>query len=209
MRSITKFTRRLCLRLAGAAVAAAILPQVAAAQSWPTKPVRLIVPFAPGGTTDTFARLVGQKLSEHYGQQFFVENIAGGSGNNGTGQAARAEPDGHTMLVAFSSFVVNPTLFAKVPYDPHKDFAPVTLAVSQTHVLTVNPLLPAQTVKDLVALVKANPGKYSYPRRGLGPRRTSWPSCSVGRPAWTFPQSPSAAPAQRSSRSSPATPRSA
>jgi tripartite-type tricarboxylate transporter receptor subunit TctC len=168
MATMMNFTRRLCLHLAGVALAGAILPQAANAQSWPTKPVRLIVPFAPGGTTDTFARLVGQKLSEHYGQQFYVENMAGTSGNHGTAQAARAEADGHTILVAFSSFVVNPTLFAKIPYDPHKDFAPVTLAVSQTHVLTVNPSLPAQSVKDLVALIKSNPGKYSYASPGAG-----------------------------------------
>jgi tripartite-type tricarboxylate transporter receptor subunit TctC len=168
MRSTVKFSRRHCLRLAVAAFAMLTFPWSAGAQSWPTKPVRLIVPFAPGGTTDTFARLIAQKLGEHFGQQFYVENLPGASGNTGTAQAARSSPDGHTILVAFSSFVVNPTLFDKLPYDPYKDFAPVTLAVVTTHVLTVNPSLQAQTVKDLIGLIKSNPGKYSYASPGAG-----------------------------------------
>lgn len=168
MPSIMKLTRRHCLRLAGAALAIPALPGLTAAQGWPTKPVRVIVPFAPAGTTDTFARLIAQKLGENFGQQFYVENLPGGSGNTGTAQAARATPDGYTILVAFSSFVVNPTLFAKIPYDPYKDFAPVTLAVSSTHVLTVHPSLPVHSVKDLIALIKANPGKYSYASPGVG-----------------------------------------
>ena len=92
----------------------------------------MIVPFAPGGTTDLFARLAAQKLSEALGKQFYVENVPGGSGNIGTGQAARAAADGYTVLVAFTSHVVNPTLFDKIPYDPYKDFESVTLAVSTT-----------------------------------------------------------------------------
>jgi tripartite-type tricarboxylate transporter receptor subunit TctC len=126
------------------------------------------VAFAPGGVTDTFARLMTQKLSEHLGQQFFVENIAGATGNIGTGQAARAAPDGYTLLFAFSSYVVNPTLFNKVPYDPYKDFEPVTLAVSSTTVLTVHPAVPAKSVRELVALIRANAGKYSFASAGAG-----------------------------------------
>jgi tripartite-type tricarboxylate transporter receptor subunit TctC len=140
----------------------------ATAQTYPSHSVRAIVAFAPGGVTDTFARLVAQKLSENLGQQFYVDNIPGATGNIGTAQAAKAAPDGYTLLFAFSSYVVNPTLFDKLPYDPDRDLAPVTLAVTSTTVLTVNPQVPATTVKDLVALIKANPGKYSYSSAGAG-----------------------------------------
>ena len=141
---------------------------MARAQAYPTRPVRAVVAFAPGGVTDTFARLMAQKLTEQLGKQVYVENIAGASGNIGTGQVAKAAPDGHTILFAFSSHVVNPTLFARVPYDPIKDFDPVTLAVASTTVLTVNPSVPAKTVKELVDLIKANPGKYSFGSAGAG-----------------------------------------
>jgi tripartite-type tricarboxylate transporter receptor subunit TctC len=140
----------------------------AAAQSYPTHSVRAIVAFAPGGVTDTFTRLMAQKLSENLGQQFYVDNVPGATGNIGTAQAARAAPDGYTLLFAFSSYVVNPTLFDKIPYDPAKDFDPVTLAVTSTTVLTVNPMVPATSVKQLVDLIKANPGKYSYSTAGAG-----------------------------------------
>src|SRR6516225_9955790 len=131
------------------------------ALDYPTKPVRVIVPYAAAGPTDVFARLIAQKLSDRLGKQFYVENIPGASGNIGTGQAARAAPDGHTVLITFSTHVVNPSLFAKIPYDPSKDFEPITLAVTSTTVLTVNPAVPAQTVKELVDLIRANPGKYN------------------------------------------------
>ena len=130
--------------------------------------MRVIVPFQPGGSTDIFARLAAQKLTEHYGKQFYVENVAGATGNVGTAQAARAAPDGHTLLIAFSSYVVNPTLFAKLPFDPDKDFAPVTLAVAAPNLVTVNPSLPARNLKELVALIKSNPGKYTYTSGGVG-----------------------------------------
>ena len=127
-----KIPRRRFLHLAAGAALMPAVSRNALAQAYPTRPVRSIVAFAPGGVTDTFARLMTQKLGEHLGQQFYVENIAGATGNIGTGQDARAAPDGYTLLFAFSSYVVNPTLFNKVPYDPYKDFAPVTLAVSST-----------------------------------------------------------------------------
>jgi tripartite-type tricarboxylate transporter receptor subunit TctC len=163
-----KFRRRQFLHLAGAAAALPVLPRLAFALDYPTRSVRVIVAFAPGGVTDTFARLMAQKLGEHLGKRFYVENIAGATGNIGTGQAAKAAPDGYTLLFAFSSFVVNPTLFGKVPYDPYNDFEPVTLAVVSTTVVTVHPSVPAKTVKDLVALIRANPGKYSYSSAGAG-----------------------------------------
>jgi tripartite-type tricarboxylate transporter receptor subunit TctC len=162
-----KLRRRRFLQLTGAAALLAA-PGIARAQSYPTRPVRVIVPFAPGGTTDIFARLAAQKLTEQLGKQFFIENIAGASGNIGTAQAARAAPDGYTLLFAFSTHVVNPTLLEKIPYDPIKDFAPVTLAVASTAVFTVNPAVPAQTMGELVALVRANPGKMNYASGGTG-----------------------------------------
>jgi len=168
MASTMKFTRRQSLRLAGATLAAAALPRFALAQTWPARPVRVIVPFAPGGTSDIFARLATQKLSEHFGRQFYVENVAGASGNLGTAQAAKAAPDGYTILIAFTSHVVNPSLFARVPYDAHKDFEAITLAVSSPTMLSVHPSVPAKTVKDLVALIKANPGKYNFASPGAG-----------------------------------------
>src|SRR5712691_11566846 len=158
-----KLPRRQFLHLAAGVAVLPAVSRVARAQIYPTRPVRMIVPFAPGGQTDVIARLIAQKLSEHFGKQYYVENMPGAGGNIGMGRAAQAMPDGYTILVVDgTSFVVNPTLYAKVPYDPYKDFDPVTIAVSTTQVLTVNPSLPARTVKDLVELIKANPGKYSY-----------------------------------------------
>lgn len=163
-----EFQRRRFLQLAAGAAAISSAPRIAWAQTYPARPVRLIVAFAPGGVTDTFARLMGQKLSERLGQQFFVENITGATGNIGTGLAAKAAPDGYTLLFAFSSYVVNPTLFNRIPYDPYKDFEPVTLAVTSTTVVTIHPSVPAKTLKDLVALIKVNRGKYSYASAGAG-----------------------------------------
>jgi len=160
--------RRRFLHLLAGAAALSAAPGGARAQNWPTRPVRIIVPFQPGGSTDIFARLAAQKLTERFGKQFYVENIAGATGNVGTAQAARAAPDGHTFLIAFSSYVVNPTLFAKLPFDPDKDLVPVTLAVLAANVVTINPSLPARNLKELVALIKSNPGKYSYASGGVG-----------------------------------------
>jgi tripartite-type tricarboxylate transporter receptor subunit TctC len=143
-------------------------PVTAAGDTYLSRPVRVIVPFAPSGTTDIFARIAAQKLTERLGQSFYVENIAGASGNIGTGQAARAASDGYTLLFAFSSYVVNPSLFVKTPYHPIKDFDPVTLAVSSTAVITVNPSVPAKTLQELIELVRENPGKYSFASPGAG-----------------------------------------
>ena len=140
----------------------------AQAQTYPTHAVRAIVAFAPGGVTDTFARLMAQRLSEDLGKQFYVDNVPGATGNIGTAQAAKAAPDGYTLYFAFSSYVVNPSLFDKIPYDPERDLDPVTLAVTSATVLSVNPLVPARSVKELVDLIKANPGKYSYSSAGVG-----------------------------------------
>jgi tripartite-type tricarboxylate transporter receptor subunit TctC len=157
--------REIITMLGGAAV---VWPLAALAQSYPTRPVRIIVPFAPAGPTDVFARLLVQKLSQNLGQQFFIENQAGAGGNLGMGNAARATPDGHTIVFVSTSFIVNPSLYAKIPYDPFRDFAPVTLAAVSPNVLTVHPSIPARDVKELIAHIKANPGKYSFASAGLG-----------------------------------------
>jgi tripartite-type tricarboxylate transporter receptor subunit TctC len=138
------------------------------AGTYPDKPVRIIVPFAPAGPTDVVARLIAAKLSERLGKQFYVENVAGAGGNMGMGQAARATPDGYTVLFVSSSYVVNPSLYAKIPYDPYKDFEPVTVAGDAPNILLVHPSIPAKTVKELVDLIKANPGKYSFASAGTG-----------------------------------------
>jgi tripartite-type tricarboxylate transporter receptor subunit TctC len=160
--------RRRFLNLAAGVAALAALPRAARAQAYPARPVRMIVPFAPGGPTDVVARLVARDLSERLGKQFFVENMPGASGNIGTAQAARAAPDGYTLLVAVNSHVINPTLFDHVPYDPIADFEPVALAVTFATALAVHPSVPARSVRELVALVKADPGKYSFASPGTG-----------------------------------------
>ena len=160
--------RRRFLSIAGATITGLAASPLICAQAYPARSVRVIVPFAPGGATDIIARLILQELSKQLGQQFYVENLPGASGNIGTGQAARAAPDGYTVLFAFSSHVTNPSMFDKLPYDPVRDFAPVTLAVTSPAVLTINPSVPAKTMEDLIALIKASPGKYSFGSGGTG-----------------------------------------
>jgi tripartite-type tricarboxylate transporter receptor subunit TctC len=161
---------RLLALLAGLLSAGVCFAQAqgGAAKGYPDRPVRMIVPFAAGGPTDVTARLIQHHLQERLGKQFYVENIAGAGGNTGTGQAARAAPDGYTLLVASTGFIVNASLYAKIPYDPRKDFAPITLAAASPNVLTVHPSVPANSVKELVELIKANPGKYSFAGPGTG-----------------------------------------
>jgi tripartite-type tricarboxylate transporter receptor subunit TctC len=126
------------------------------------------VPFAAGGPPDVIARIVGQKLSERLGQQFYVENMAGAGGNTGNGHAARAAPDGYTLLLMSTGFIVNVSLYSKLPYDPVKDFAPISLLCSSPNVITVHPSVPAKSVKELVDLIRAQPGKYSYAQPSTG-----------------------------------------
>jgi len=161
-------SRRQFLRSAGSLAALPAVPRAAWAQAYPSRPVRMIVPFAPGGPTDVFARLIANKMSEQTGKQFYVENVSGAGGNTGSGRAAQAPPDGHTVLVTGGGHVNNPFLYSHVPYDPMKDFDAVTLGASQPVVLAVHPSVPAQTVKELIALVKANPGKCSFASPGVG-----------------------------------------
>ena len=138
------------------------------AQSYPAKPVRVIVPFAPAGPADVLARLMMSKLSQSLGQQFYIENLAGAGGNLGMGAAARAAPDGYTIAVVSTSLVVNPSLYPKIPYDPYEDFAPVTLAAVSPNVLVIHPSIPASNVKELISFLKENPGKYSFAHSGVG-----------------------------------------
>ena len=164
-----KVSRRRFLRVAcPTLLAAAALPRLAWSQAYPSRPVRVIVPFAPGGPNDLAARLIAQGLSDRMGKQFYVENVAGAGGNIGTGQAAKAAADGYTILIAAPSYAANPTLFGKVPYDPHKSFDAVTMAATAPTVLTVHPSVAARTVKELVELIRANPGKFSYASPGSG-----------------------------------------
>jgi tripartite-type tricarboxylate transporter receptor subunit TctC len=139
-----------------------------AVDTWPERPVKMIVGFSPGGPTDLFARLIAQKLSERTGRSFYVENVGGAGGNVGAARAAQSAPDGYTILVTGGNLTNNPYLFSHVAYDPLKDFDAVTLGAATPIVLTVNPSVPAHTVKELVALIKASPGKYSYASPGTG-----------------------------------------
>ena len=138
------------------------------AENYPTRPVRVVVGFPAGGPTDAIARIVAQKLTDNLGQQFFVENIGGAGGNTAAGQVARVTPDGYTIMAISTGFVVNPSLYAKVPYDPIKDFAPVTLVAASPNIVVVNPQVPAKTLPELVQLIRDNPGKYSFAGPGVG-----------------------------------------
>src|SRR5437016_14568750 len=146
-------SRREFLRWTAGIAALPTTFRIASAQSYPARPVRVVVPFAPGGPTDIFARLIVQKLSEQFGKQFYIENVAGASGSIGTAQVAKAPPDGQPILFNVNSFAINPIFYGKVPYDPFRDFEPVTLAATNHVVFVVNPSVPANTVAGLVELI--------------------------------------------------------
>ena len=151
-----------------ALVAALWVAGAAQAQNYPDKSVRVVVGFTAGGPTDVIARIVAQKLSETWGQQFYIENIPGAGSNTASSMVAKTPPDGYTLLVISTGFVVNPSLYAKVPYDAVKDFAPITLVAASPNVVSVHPSVPAKTVQELIALIRANPGKYSFAGPGIG-----------------------------------------
>jgi tripartite-type tricarboxylate transporter receptor subunit TctC len=153
-----------CFAVVGVGIAGA---QVVA-QGYPTRPVKIVVPFAPGGVADVMGRVLGQKLSDALRQQFYIDNHAGAGGNIGTGIVATAASDGYTILITSSSFVVNPSLHAKIPYDPRKDFVPVTIAAVSPNVLVVNSSYPAKSVQELVALIKKLPGDSNFASAGVG-----------------------------------------
>jgi tripartite-type tricarboxylate transporter receptor subunit TctC len=156
---------RILVVLAAFAIASASSPQAA---DYPDRAVKVIVPFPPGGATDIAGRIIMQKLSERFGKQFFIENIAGAGGNIGMAAAARAPNDGYTVLLSSSSIVVNPNLYKSMPFDVEKDFIPVTKAGASPNSWEVNAEFPAKTMKELVDLMKANPGKYSVASPGAG-----------------------------------------
>jgi tripartite-type tricarboxylate transporter receptor subunit TctC len=149
-------------------LAALLVAPASFAQTYPNRPVKMIAPFAPGGPVDAVARVLAPKLSEGLGQQFYVENHPGGSGNIGTALAAKAPPDGYTVLVISSTLVVNPSLFTRLGFDTTTDLAPISLVAVSPQILLVNPAVPATNVKELAAWAKASPGKYSYAHAGLG-----------------------------------------
>jgi tripartite-type tricarboxylate transporter receptor subunit TctC len=145
------------------------LPATALAQAYPSKPVRMIVPFPPGGATDIVGRLIAQKLTESWGVQVIVDNRAGAGGTIGSDVAAKSPPDGYTILIGTSStHAVAPSLYSKLPYDPVRDFSPVTLVASATILLAVHPSLPPKTVRDLIALAKKQPNVLSFASSGAG-----------------------------------------
>lgn len=146
----------------------ALAAGAAVAADYPTRPVRLIVPFAPGGPTDVIGRIVAARLSEALGQQVVVDNRAGAGGNIGMGLAASATPDGYTLLLVSSSFVVNPGLYAKIPYDPYKSFAPVTNLAVTPNVFVVHPSIAAKSMQDLVKVIESTRKKYSFATPGIG-----------------------------------------
>jgi tripartite-type tricarboxylate transporter receptor subunit TctC len=162
-------TRRAVLEGAGAlALVASALCRRATAAGYPERPVRIIVPFAAGGPSDLTARLMGDKLREALGQTFIVENRGGAGGNLGIAQVARSAPDGYTLLVVSSAFVVNPGLYKQVPCDPFKDFAPIAALDTSPNVFVATPASGITTIEQLVARAKANPNELSYASAGIG-----------------------------------------
>ncbi len=137
------------------------------ADSYPSKPIRFIVPYAPGGPTDILARVVGQKLSERWGQQVLVDNRAGANGIIGAEFASKAPPDGHTLFLGNTSILtINPALYAKLPYEPERDFAPVNLTVAAPLILVVHPSVGVKTISDLIKLARARPGQLTFASAG-------------------------------------------
>jgi tripartite-type tricarboxylate transporter receptor subunit TctC len=160
--------RRSFLKLAAGTIAAPCSSRLARSQTYPARPVRVIVPVAAGGPVDIMTRVIVQKISEEWRSQFHVENLPTGAGNLATSTAAMAAADGHTMLAVTTALVINPSLYATLRYNPVRDFAPITLVGTSPHVLAVNTALPVNGVNDLVSLVKGSPGKYSYASPGTG-----------------------------------------
>jgi tripartite-type tricarboxylate transporter receptor subunit TctC len=163
-----KFPRRTFLNFASSSAALSVLPRIARAQAYPSKPVRIIVGFAPGGATDIQARLMGQWLSDHLGQQFVVENRPGASGNIGTEVVAKAAADGYTLLQVVTPHAINAALYTNLNFDFIRDIAPVICAARLSYVVVVNPSVPAATLPEFIAYAKANPGRINYGSAGQG-----------------------------------------
>jgi tripartite-type tricarboxylate transporter receptor subunit TctC len=163
-----KLPRRNFLHLAANAAALPAVSRVAQAQSYPTRPVRLVVPFAAGGGTDILARLMGQWLSEQLGQPFVIENRPGGSGNVGVEAVVRAPPDGYTLLLVSAPTAINATLYDKLNFNFIRDIAPVAGIGTVPNLIVVHPSVPANTVSELIVYAKANPGKINMGSAGVG-----------------------------------------
>lgn len=160
---------RLALAVLRLCLLGALLPELAAAQAYPAKPIRIVVPWAPGGSTDVLARLIGIKMSENWGQPAVVENKPGASGNIGSELVAKAPPDGYTLLVgSVSTHAMNPFLVASMPFKGVEDFSTIALAAYVTNVLVTHPSVPAKSVRELIELLKAQPGKIAYASAGNG-----------------------------------------
>jgi len=162
-------TSPVTLAAAGLAAAIGVLSSVATATAYPTRPVTVIVPFAAGGTADALGRIFAERLSQRLGQQFVIENRAGGGGNIGVGATAKAAPDGYTIGVASVTIAINPHVYKeRMPFDPVKDLKPLYLMATQPNVLVVHPSVPAKSVPELVSYLKSNPGKESFASSGVG-----------------------------------------
>jgi tripartite-type tricarboxylate transporter receptor subunit TctC len=164
--------RRRTFATLASAVAAATLPLPAFAQGaadYPNRPVRFIVPFPAGGTTDFLGRALAEQLGRLFGQQFVVDNKGGAGGNIGVGELARAAPDGYTLgMINVASHAINPTLHARLPFDPARDFAPISMIATLPNLLVLHPSVPATSVRELIELAKREPGKYTYASSGAG-----------------------------------------
>jgi tripartite-type tricarboxylate transporter receptor subunit TctC len=163
-----RIVRAICSFLFGCAVAASAAAQTPAPGGYPVKPVRFVVPFAPGGSTDTLARAIGIKLTDLLGQQVVVDNRPGANGDIGMQVVARSTPDGYTIVLGYiANLAIGPSLYAKMPYDPVKDFAPVTQVAAASNILVVHPSVPARDLREFVAYVKANPKKVNFASAGV------------------------------------------
>ena len=153
---------------AAAAIALLVAASTSSGQAYPSKPIRIVVPFAPGGGTDILTRIMAPSLSESLKQQLIVDNRPGAGSQIGTEIVAKAPPDGYTVLMVDTAFMTNPNLYSKLPYDSEKDFAPVSLAATAPVIMIVHPSVPARTVKELVALARAQPGALNFASGGPG-----------------------------------------
>jgi tripartite-type tricarboxylate transporter receptor subunit TctC len=166
---VPSLTRRSTLALLGGAVGAGLAPRGSLAQAYPERTVKIVVPWAPGGSTDILARIVAEQLRQSLGQPFIVENRAGASGNLGSDVVAKAAPDGYTILFgSMSTHAMNHALFASMPFNGVEDFAPIALLAFVTNTMVTNPAVPAKTVREFVDYAKANPGKIAYASAGAG-----------------------------------------
>jgi tripartite-type tricarboxylate transporter receptor subunit TctC len=173
-----RLPRRQFLHLAAAAATLPAVWRTASAETYPTRPVRLIVGYPAGGPTDIVARLIGQWLSERLGQPFIIDNRPGAGGNIGTEAAIRAPSDGHTLLLVLAPHAINATLYEKLNFNFIRDIAPVAGIIRTPNVMEVNPSVPVKTVPEFIAYAKANPNRISFASAGVGPRTTSQASCS-------------------------------